>query len=223
MYVRFAHISTEPVMGVKTPAQTKLFAIMNPNSLKQKSLSVKCSVGVHKNWPLGHGQYTLAGNLGPLVPYVSDAKQNGFDDVLWLLDDFVMEITILNTFFVIQGRYGGIHLVTSVDNGCILPGVIRSSILELKDKIKQDTGMIVEERNISIHELIEAHKESRLIEAIGSSTSSHIQPINKIVYKDYKIELGTDGNSKYVSYLNNLVTDVMTGPDTHEWVTSLKL
>jgi branched-subunit amino acid aminotransferase/4-amino-4-deoxychorismate lyase len=101
LYVRFNHFSTDPTLGVKTPHSTKIIAILNPTSLKHKNLSVKCSDNVHKNWPLGHGQYTLSGNLGPLVPYVSEAKLNGFDDVLWLLDDFVQEMTILNVFFVI--------------------------------------------------------------------------------------------------------------------------
>jgi branched-chain amino acid aminotransferase len=93
-------------MGVKTPHNTKLFAMLNPTTLKHKNLSVKCSDGVNKNWPLGHGQYTLAGNLGPLVPSVSEAKRNGFDDVLWLLDDDVQEMTILNVMFVLKDRYG---------------------------------------------------------------------------------------------------------------------
>jgi branched-subunit amino acid aminotransferase/4-amino-4-deoxychorismate lyase len=38
--------------------------------------------------------------MGPLVPAVSDAKSNGFDDVLWLLDDYIKETTALNVFFV---------------------------------------------------------------------------------------------------------------------------
>ena len=61
-------------MGVKTAYKTKIFAMLSPTKLQSKVLSVKCSDGVTKNWPLGHGQYTLSGNLGPLVPSVSDAK-----------------------------------------------------------------------------------------------------------------------------------------------------
>ena len=61
-------------MGVKSPDKSKVYAIISPTRLSQKRLSVKCSDGVNKNWPLGHGQYTLGGNLGPLVPFVSDAK-----------------------------------------------------------------------------------------------------------------------------------------------------
>ena len=74
-----------------------------------------------------------------------------------------------------------------MDNGCILPNAIRNSILELEDQIKKDKDIKVVERNISIHEIINAHTEGRLIEAIGCSTSSFIQPINKIVYQDQSL------------------------------------
>lgn len=173
-YMRMAHISTDPIMGVKTPAKTKIFAMLNPTTLKNKTLAVKCSDGVNKNWPLGHGQYTLSGNLGPLVPYVSDAKANGFDDVLWLLDDYVQELTILNIFFIVVNRYGQYELITPVDNGCIVAGGTRNSILELANQIFEETGMVVIERQISIHEILSANDEGRLIEVIGCSTPSHI-------------------------------------------------
>jgi branched-subunit amino acid aminotransferase/4-amino-4-deoxychorismate lyase len=38
--------------------------------------------------------------MGPLVPAVSDAKNNGFDDVLWLLDGYIKECTVLNVFIL---------------------------------------------------------------------------------------------------------------------------
>ena len=174
LYLRLCHISTDPVMGVKTPSSTKMFAMLNPTTLRTKNLSLKCSDGANKNWPLGHGQYTLSGNLGALVPYVADAKLNGFDDVLWLLDDYVQEMTILNVFFVYKDRYGKYILSTPLDNGCILPNTIRNSILDLADKIYDETGLEVSEKQISIHEIINAHEEGRLIEVIGCSTSSFI-------------------------------------------------
>lgn len=143
----------------------------------------------------------MSGNLGPLVPYVSDAKRNGFDDVLWCLDDFVQEMTVLNTFFIIKNRYGVDELVTPVDNGCILPGVLRNSILELATKIEADTGLKVSERAVSIHELIGAAREERLVEAFGASTPSFIQPISKIVYRDATVDL-SGSDFEYVNYLN---------------------
>ena len=68
LYVRVNHVSTDPMLGVKSPKFTKLYAILSPTTFKNKSLKVKCAYDVFKNWPLGHGQYRVSGNLGPLVP-----------------------------------------------------------------------------------------------------------------------------------------------------------
>lgn len=100
VYVRLCHISTDDILGVKAPAKTKIFVILNPNTLKTKNRKVKCAFNVNKNWPMGHGHYRISGNFGPLIPVVKDAKENGFDDVLWLIDDYVKELTILNVFFL---------------------------------------------------------------------------------------------------------------------------
>jgi branched-chain amino acid aminotransferase len=93
---------------------------------------------------------------------------------LWLLDNYVQEMTILNVFFVVKDRYGQLQLLTPPDNGCIISGVTRQSILELSDQIKKETGLHVKEQPINISEIISAFNEGRLVEAIGCSTSSHI-------------------------------------------------
>lgn len=57
---------------------------------------------------------------------------------------------------------------------------------------------------------------------IGTSTPSFIQPINRIVYKENSIELDTNENSKYVHYLNSMISNIMTGPDTNKWITKME-
>ena len=101
LYTRMVHFSTDMTLGVATPRATKIVAIMNPIAVKKlRHMSLKCSTDVNKNWPLGHAGYRIAGNYGPLVPSVTDAKNNGFDDVLWMLDDNIKECTALNLFIV---------------------------------------------------------------------------------------------------------------------------
>ena len=105
-YSRMVHFSTDKTLGVRTPYATKMLVMLNPVMFKQRPISLKCSTNVNKNWPLGHGRYRVSGNLGPLVPSVADAKNNGFDDVLWLLDDYIKELTILNVFILQKCRTG---------------------------------------------------------------------------------------------------------------------
>jgi len=83
-------------------------------------------------------------------------------------------MTALNVYFIMTNRYGKTELVTPMDNGCIVAGVTRQSILALSNQIKRETGIEVVERNVSIHEVLNAYNEQRLIEVISSSTASHI-------------------------------------------------
>lgn len=94
-----------------------------------------------KNWPLGHGRYRISGNFGPILPTVTDAKDNGFDDVLWLLDDYVKEMSNQNVFVLQQSRFGHVELLTPPDDGCIHDGLLRKTILELKDEILNRFGV----------------------------------------------------------------------------------
>jgi len=183
-YTRIAHFSTDKTLGVRTPHNTKILAMLNPVMLKHKPISIKCSTNVNKNWPLGHGQYRVSGNLGPLVPSVTDAKMNGFDDVLWLLDDYIKEMTILNVFVLQQSRLGHLELLTPPDDGCILNGVTRKTIVDLAADIKAKFNIEIVERQVSIHEIINSDKEDRLLEMFGASTHCPLLPINRVVYKD---------------------------------------
>lgn len=97
--------------------------------MKNRDLSLKCADGAYKNWPLGHGEFRVSGNIGPLVPVVHDAKQNGFDDVLWMLDDYIKEMTILNVFIYWKSRIGELEIITPLDDGCIFNGTTRRSIV----------------------------------------------------------------------------------------------
>jgi branched-chain amino acid aminotransferase len=101
--------------------------------MKHSPISLKASVGVNKNWPLGHGSYRVSGNLGPLIPTVADARNNGFDDVLWLLDDYITEMTVMNVFVLTQSRYGHYELITPPDDGTILNGITRQTIVDLSE------------------------------------------------------------------------------------------
>jgi branched-chain amino acid aminotransferase len=136
------HISTDEVLGVRTAKRTKIYGIINPTTLRPKTLRLKCATDVFKNWPLGHGSFRVASNFGPLVPTIVDAKNNGFDDVLWTLDGFIKEMTVINVFALIKSRYGVVELVTPPNDGCIFNGSVRKSIIELSDEIAREAGGI---------------------------------------------------------------------------------
>lgn len=208
-YARMLHFSTDKTLGVRTPQATKLMVMLNPVMLKQKPISLKCSHNVNKNWPLGHGQHRVSGNLGPLMPSVTNAKMNGFDDVLWLLDDYIKEMTILNVFIMQQSRFGHLELITPPDDGCILNGVSRKTILDMSDEITAKFGCKVVEREVSIHELINSDKEDRLISMFGVSTHCPLQPVTRLCYRDTTMLLDTKQGADFNNALAAMIESKM--------------
>lgn len=89
-----------------------------------------------KSWPLGHGKFRLSGNLGSLLPTIQEAKEQGYDDVLWLLDDYMKELTVQNVFIYWKSRFGQRELLIPINDGVIFEGLIRKTILEMRDEIE---------------------------------------------------------------------------------------
>jgi branched-chain amino acid aminotransferase len=148
------------------------------------------------------------------MPSMVDARNNGFDDVLWLIDDYVKEMTVLNVFMLWKSRFGTIELVTPPNDGCIYNGAIRQSIIELADEIYNEKGVKVVERQISIHEIISAYNEDRMLEFFGGATSSSIQSISRIGYKDQLVDL-SEREPAFTKYLSAKLNGIMTGADNH--------
>lgn len=72
------------------------------------------------------------------MPSMVHARKQGYDDMLWLLDDYVQEMTVLNVFTLWKNRSGVIELVTPPNDGCIYNGTLRQSILDMADTIKKE-------------------------------------------------------------------------------------
>jgi branched-subunit amino acid aminotransferase/4-amino-4-deoxychorismate lyase len=73
-----------------------------------------------------------------------------------------------------KSRFGQLELVTPPNDGCIFNGTVRRSIIELKDEIFKESGVKVVEKDVSIHEMLSAYHEGRLLEFFGGSTSTNI-------------------------------------------------
>jgi len=136
IYIRVCQISTDHHIGVKSPLSTKLFVILSPNSLKIKPKKLVCNSNAYKNWTQGNGAFRISGNFGPLVPNIERANENGFDDVLWLIDDYVKELTMQNFFVYWKNRKGEHEIVTPPLDGTVFNGILRQSLIELAEKLK---------------------------------------------------------------------------------------
>ncbi len=112
----------------------------------------------------------------------------------------------MNIVFEIDGT-----LVTpSEDSDTILRGVTKRSVVE----IAESWGVPVEERKVTVDEIVKAASEGRLTDAFGAGTAATIAPIAKIGFRDQLFELPgletrTTSNKigKYLTELKNGVIE----------------
>jgi len=179
LYVRPFMIAMDDHIGVR-PSETYKFMILalpagpyygRPVSLRAESNFIRAAKG-------GVGEAKAAGNYAAAMYPTRLAQEAGYDQVLWLdavENKYIQEVGTMNIFFVI-----GDKVITPNTDGTILKGITRDSLIT----ICKDKGLTVEERPISIDEVIDAHKNGQLKECFGSGTAAVIATVNRIGYKD---------------------------------------
>lgn len=126
----------------------------------------------------GLGRAKTAANYAASLYSGRKAKSLGFAQVLWLDGvhlEYVDEVGAMNIMFMIDD----VLVTPSLDRGTILPGVTRDTVIQLA----KDFGMPVEERDIKISEVIEAHEAGKLQEVFGTGTAAIISPVGELNFK----------------------------------------
>jgi branched-chain amino acid aminotransferase len=83
----------------------------------------------------------------------------------------------------------------------------------------KDIGFTVEERPISIGEIVEAYKAGILFEVFGTGTAATISMIKELKYKDYVMYFDTD-KWKTAPEIKNRMTAIKEGrtADKYDWM-----
>lgn len=221
LYIRPFMFAYQPKLGVHAAEHYKFLVILSPvgtyykEGLKPVKIYVEDSlVRAVKG---GTGFAKCGGNYASSILAQMKAEEMGYSQVLWLdgvEHKYVEEVGTMNVMFVIDGK-----IITAPLEGSVLPGVTRDSIITvLKDK-----GYTVEERNLSIDELIQASKDGKLTEAFGTGTAAVISPIGVL---NYKGEIFF--NKPEVGEISQMVYDTLTGiqngklEDKYNWIHEVK-
>lgn len=205
LYIRPFIIATEAQLGVN-PSLNYMFMIImspvgayyaegvNPVKIYVESDYVRAVAG-------GVGEAKTAGNYAAGLNAQEEAKEKGYAQVLWLDGvhrKYIEEVGSMNVFFKIDGK-----VCTPKLNGSILDGITRNSVLTLL----RHWGVEVEERRISIDELVEAHKAGKLEEAFGTGTAAVISPVGELNYQGEVMVI----NEGKIGELSQKVYDTITG------------
>ena len=100
-----------------------------------------------------------------------------------------MEVGSSNVMFYWKNKEGVEEVVTPKADDLILHGVTRDSVINI---IRDMNEMPVIERDISIHEVIEAVNEGRMKEIFACGTAVTVGPVNRFKYKDIDYHIPVD-------------------------------
>jgi branched-chain amino acid aminotransferase len=164
--------------------------------------------------PGGVGYAKAAGNYGSAMYATAEAKKKGYDQVLWtdaFTHKYVQEIGTMNVIFIIGDR----AVTPDLGAGTILAGVTRDSVLTLL----KDAGFTVEERPVSIDEILEAYKAGVLFEVFGTGTAATITYIRELRYKDEVMAFDVD-KWRTAPNMKQALADIREGrrADPHGWM-----
>jgi branched-chain amino acid aminotransferase len=215
LYIRPFMYASDEVLGVKPSDTYKFMVILSPTG---PYYTAPMRIYVEEKYvraaPGGVGYAKAAGNYGSSMLATAEAKKKGYDQVLWtdaMEHKYVQEIGTMNVFFIIGNR----AITPDLDQGTILDGVTRQSTMMLL----KEMGFSVEERPLSIDDIIDAYKAGVLYEVFGTGTAATITLIKELRYKDFVMQFDTD-NWKTAPTVKKWLTDIREGrrEDKYGWM-----
>ncbi len=197
-------------MLIASPSGSYYAEGINPVKIMIESEDVRTVRG-------GTGYAKCGGNYAASTRAGERAAEKGYSQVLWLDGverKYIEEVGAMNVMFKIDGV-----IVTPKLTGSILPGITRMSCIE----VLRSLGYTVEERLLSVDDLVAAMESGALEEAWGCGTAAVVSPIGQLAYgeKAYVINDGKIG--EVTQKLYDILTGIQWGKteDTFHWVYKL--
>ncbi len=217
LYIRPFIIATDEFLGV-APSKTYLFIIiLSPSGAYYASGLAPVGIWIEDDYVRavkgGMGFAKTGGNYAASLAAQVKAHDEGYSQVLWLDGverKYIEEVGAMNIFFKIAGK-----IVTPELSGSILPGITRNSVIE----VCKSWGYEVEERKISVEELLDAQKSGKLEECFGTGTAAVISPVGKLRYKDDVMLINNNTIGEVSQKLYDTITGIQWGEceDKFNW------
>ena len=217
LYIRPIVWGTSPALGVKPVEEYTFMVFVSPVGPYFKGgiqpLNLKVSNEYHRAAPKGIGDAKAIGNYSASLYPLTEAKNRGFDEVLYLdakNEKFVEEVGSAN-LFALKGN----TLKTPSLTGSILPGVTRDSIIALA---KEKLGLEMLETDVTLSELYDAD------EVFCTGTAVIVTPVGSITGLDGKHKIADGKMGQLTSKLRQLLTGIQRGDVSDEfgWLYPIK-
>ena len=188
LYIRPFMFSSDEAIGVRPSDKYKFLIILSPTG---PYYAMPMRIYVEEKYVRavegGYGFAKAAGNYGGALLASAEANKKGYDQVLWMdafEHKYVQECGTMNAFFIIGDK----AMTPGLESGTILEGVTRDSTIVLL----KEMGYHVEERNLSIDEIMDAYKAGTLAEVFGTGTAATISMIKELKYKEFVMKFDVE-------------------------------
>jgi branched-chain amino acid aminotransferase len=161
----------------------------------------------------GTGYVKCGGNYAASLRAGEKASEQGYAQVLWLDGverKYIEEAGGMNVMFKIDGK-----VVTPALMGSVLSGITRKSIIQ----ILESWNIPVEERLLSLDELLDSIRTGKLEEAWCCGTAAVISPIGELAFDNIKYTINDFKTGTLTKKLYDELTGIQWGkrPDPFGW------
>lgn len=205
LYIRPFEFCTDIDLGLHAISHARMMVILSPvgsylsGGLKPVDILIEdTDVRAVRG---GTGYAKCGGNYAAANRAAAKAERKGFQQVLWLDGvhrQYIEEVGGMNVMFKMGGR-----IVTPALTGSVLPGITRRSCIQLL----RDKGYEVEERLVSVEEVMSALEKGEMEEAWGCGTAAVISPIGSFAYQGRQLTV----NSRQIGPCAQDLYDTLTG------------
>ena len=206
LYLRPVMFATESSLGVR-PSETYKFVILaSPTGpYYTKALKVKIETKYTRANEGGVGYAKTAGNYARSLYPFAEAQKEGFDQLIWTdsaTHSLIEESGAANVMFVLDGK-----LITPAIGETILNGVTRDTIIALA----KNKGITVEERKVTVKEIIAGAKNGTLTEAFAVGTAATVTQIGEIGYNGELYQLSDSATRTISTGIAKELNDIRNG------------
>ncbi|MBR4014235.1 MAG: branched-chain amino acid aminotransferase [Clostridia bacterium] len=210
LYIRPFIIATDVQLGVHPSKSYKFMIILSPVGSYYPEGIKPVKIFVEREYVRavkgGTGYAKVGGNYACSLIGQEKAEQMGYSQVLWLdglEHKYIDEVGAMNVFFVIDGTV----VTPALEEGNILPGVTRASCIQLLKSF----GYKVEERKLSLDEVIDAYNAGKLNEAFGTGTAAVVSPMGLLDTGDVQMTINNGEIGEVAQKLYDTLTGIQWG------------
>lgn len=219
LYIRPFMIATDDYVGIRPSTKYKFIIMTCPvGSYYSDPVKVKIETHYTRAAEGGVGRAKAAGNYASSLYPAKLAAEEGYRQLVWTdakTHTFIEEAGTMNIVFVIND----VVISPSEESDTILKGITKRSVLD----IAKDWGYKVEERPVTVVEVIDAINNGTLQDAFGAGTAATLAPISHIGHEGTIYELPSVDDREFSNKVRAYINDYKKGrvEDKFNWITRI--